>query len=177
VNFASNVFSFALMMLVSMGADCAPVVIVQNVPYTLGEVSNDPSICPRPDDSMTLSVTDEDKELTTYSFCSSYGKATAKIVTDIRGRSYVFLEYAEGHGTNATEDYLAVYGLAEDFNEYFRTPISAGVWPDTRWWYDYEIERPNDGGLRIEFTLDFEGEGVGLPNEKSRVISIDTPDH
>ena len=132
-----------------------------------------PPLCKFEDDSMTLVVSDAGTEVTKHYFCSSYGKALARMVTDSRGQTYVLLRYGEGRGTNATEEYLAVFGLTKDLVEYVRTPVSAGAGPTSRWTYDYRIEKPTVGGVRLVLTLRVEGEDVWFaPKEKTRVIEL-----
>lgn len=68
-----------------------------------------------------------------------------------------------------------VFALAKDLVEYVRTPLSAGAGPTSHWEYDYRIERPTVGGLRLALTLRVEGkDALWVPTEKTRVISIGT---
>lgn len=149
----------------------APVAKVESGPGRLKGTS----LCQFEDDSMTLIVTDDGRELTRLYFCSSYGKAGARIVQDTRGESYVLLTYGEGRGTNAVMEYLAVFRLAKDLSEYVRIPVSAGAGPLSRWYYDIRVGIPERGGIRLVLTLRVEGEdAIWLPTETTRVIELDT---
>jgi len=87
----------------------------------------------------------------------------------------VILRYGEGRGTNAREEYLAVFGLANELVEYARTPVSAGAGPTSRWYYEYTVTRPSGGGLRLILTLHIDGNDVmWAPSETTRVITVGT---
>lgn len=150
-------------------AVAGPVVRVETGPGHLNGVA----LCQFEDDSMTLIVNEGDKELTRQYFCSSYGKASARIIQDVRGESFVLVTYAEGRGTNATTEYLSVYHLAKNLVEYLRTPVSAAAGSQSRWYYDPRIEPTAHGGIRLVLSLRVEGEAAGwLPSEKTRVIEL-----
>ena len=164
------VFSLALAFSSAHGA---PVATVVNGPVSLRGVA----LCKFEDDGMTLIVSDAGKDVTKHYFCSSYGKALALLVTDSRGKSYVFLRYGEGRGTNAVEEYLIVFSLARELVEYVRTPLSAGAGPTSRWSYDYRVEKPASGGIRLVLTLRVEGDDVLVaPKEKTRIIDVGRDD-
>lgn len=105
------------------------------------------------DDSLTLIVSDGDKQILSKDICSSYGKATVKVAADAKGNNFVFLEYSEGRGTNATTDYLVVYHLGSSLEERARELVSQANGPTSRWAYEYDIERPASGGLIVTLTL------------------------
>jgi hypothetical protein len=131
------------------------------------------ALCQFEDDSMTLIVNEDGKELARHYFCSSYGKASARIIQDASGESFVLLTYGEGRGTNATTEYLAVYPVAKDLVEYARIPVSAGAGPLSRWHYDSRVEKPERGGIRLVLTLRVEGgDATWLPSERTRVIEV-----
>src|SRR5262245_51615638 len=69
-------------------------------------------------DRMTLIVSDGNKELSRLGVCSSYGSASAEVVIDARGKKFVLLRHGEGHGTNAVQEYLTIFGVAKDLVEY-----------------------------------------------------------
>ena len=64
-----------------------PVVDVVNGPERLGGIA----LCEFERDSMTLLVSDQGKEVAHDYFCSSYGRASARLVTDARGDGFVLL--------------------------------------------------------------------------------------
>ena len=64
----------------------------------------------------------------------------------------VLLRYGEGRGTNATQEYLQVFGVAKNLVEYVRTPVSAGAGALSRWYYYHRIETPKTGGIRLILT-------------------------
>lgn len=147
----------------------APVATVANGPGNIRGVA----LCQFDDDSMTLVLTEGGKEIARRYFCSSYGKSTADVVTDARGISYVLLRYGEGRGTNATQEYLEVFGIGKDLIEYVRTPVSAGAGALSRWYYDHRIETPKGGGIRLILTRRVDGEdALWVPAEKTRVIEV-----
>jgi hypothetical protein len=130
--------------------------------------------CDFVDDAMSLFVTDGGKELAQRDFCSSYGRATAKVAADRRGRNYVLLEYSEGRGTNASTTFLAVYRLAPELLEVMRIPISWATGPTQRFVYQYDIEADQSGGLRIALRGNDEtGSECCVPLEKVQIIRID----
>ena len=147
----------------------APVATVVNGP---GKIRG-AALCQFDDDSMTLVLTGDGKEIARQYFCSSYGKSSAQVVTDARGTSYVLLRYGEGRGTNATQEYLEIFGVAKDLVEYVRTPVSAGAGALSRWYYDHRVETPKGGGIKLILTRRVEGEdATWVPTEKTRVIEV-----
>ncbi|MGA9855169.1 MAG: hypothetical protein WBR29_07850 [Gammaproteobacteria bacterium] len=128
------------------------------------------------DDDMTLIVYEGSKTLEEIPFCSSYGKATANVVADAHGVSYILLDFGVGRGTNAVTEYLDVFPAAKDMVEFAHTPLSEGAGPVLRWNYNYDVISPPSGGIVLTFNLRIEGDGpvwVALP-EKTRSISIGT---
>jgi hypothetical protein len=124
------------------------------------------------EDSLILTIKINKEEIKDE-FCSSYGKADAKIIKDAHGDSYLILKFAQGRGTNATSDYLSVYRIDKNLIEYVRIPISEGAGPMSRWYYDYKIEKPKQGGLIISVSLRIEGsDAEWYSREKKRVIQI-----
>ena len=124
------------------------------------------------EDSRILRINDNGKEIT-HRFCTSYGKADATIIKDSKGNNFLFLTFSQGRGTNATSDYLSVYRVEENLVEYVRIPISEGAGPASRWYYDYKIEKPKQGGLTISLSLRIEGsDAKAYPKEKKRTIQI-----
>ena len=127
-------------------------------------------------DDMVLEVAQGDKVLTQYQFCSSYGKASAMVEKDYNGVCYVLLEWSEGHGPNATTDYLSVFALRRDLFEYARTPLSSASGATTRWKYQYSVSTPSTGGLHIVLANTVSNlvtsSGYFGPLESKRFISI-----
>ena len=106
-------------------------------------------------------------------FCSSYGKADAKIIKDAHGDNFLILKFSKGRGTNATSDYISVYRIDKYLLEYAKMPISAPAGPSSRWYYDYKVAKPKQGGLILSFSLRIEGLDAELyPKEKERIIQI-----
>lgn len=166
------------LMLLILPVHAAPTVQLDLGPKT---VYGFPACLGRTDDSVTLLVRDKGKALTHYYFCSS-SMASVKIETDLIGNNYILLEFGTGHGTNALSGYLMVAGLPQKFDGtvntlywYLRTNISGAAGADSRWTYDYRIEKPKCGGLRLVFTRVIEGakgEIISMPAEKTRVIEV-----
>jgi hypothetical protein len=126
------------------------------------------------EDSLILKIKNNSEEIT-HEFCSSYGKADAQIVKDAIGDKFLILKFGEGRGTNSVSEYISVYRIQDKFMkyEYVRIPISEGAGPVSRWYYEYEITKPNEGGLVITLRLRIEGTGaIVYPHEKKRVIKI-----
>jgi hypothetical protein len=169
VRLRSSIVTGALCLAAS-DACGAPIATVVDGPGKLQGVL----LCQFEDDSKTLVVNDAGREVARLDFCSSYGHASADVVTDARGRSFVLLRYGEGRGTNAVQEYLAVFGLAKDLVEYARTPISAGAGPVSRWHYKYQVTKPPQGGIRLTLTLHVEGNdsAMWVPREKTRIVTV-----
>lgn len=131
-----------------------------------------------PYDAMRLSVWNDNSLVADKIFCSSYGTgASASVVTDRGGSSYVMLRFGEGHGTNAVTDYLTVYTVAPDLIEYVRTPLSSASGPTTRWEYNYTIALLPSRGIRIVLRLTKPADGTveTHPSEAVRIIDIGAP--
>ncbi len=102
------------------------------------------------DDALTLTVSEYGKEMGRSWFCSSYGRAKTRVVTDKRGVSYVLLEYAEGRGTNAVTYYLGIDRAEADLMEILRVPLSWATGPTATFSYSYVTEPLPSGGIRIQ---------------------------
>ena len=63
---------------------------------------------------MVLKILDGSSKAVLHEYCSAYGKGSARLVTDGRGRAFVLLDYSEGHGTHVTVDYLRVDEIVGD---------------------------------------------------------------
>ncbi len=125
-----------------------------------------------PDDDLRLTIK-RGKEVIEDTFCSSYGKADAFVVTDRKGGDFLLLRFGEGRGTNAVSEYLSVFRISKKLVEYARIPISSAAGFTSRWEYDYKIEKPYDGGLKIILDLDIIGaDAEWYPNEKQRIVQI-----
>jgi hypothetical protein len=120
---------------------------------------NDPR-CDYWGDSLTLIVKDGDREIVSMDYCSSYGIGEATVVADALARNYVLLRRARDRGTNAATHILTVYQLTDRLLECARVVVSQPVWPRSRWFYDYSVETPPSGGLRLRMTLRVEGEAL-----------------
>ena len=124
------------------------------------------------EDRLILRIKLNGEEITDE-FCSSYGKADAQIIRDVRGDNFLILRFGQGRGTNATSEYLSVYRIAKNLIEHVRIPISEGAGQTSRWYYDYKIEKPKHGGLIITLSLRIEGsKAEWFPKEKKRIIQI-----
>jgi hypothetical protein len=123
-------------------------------------------------DSLILKIKTKKEEIT-EEICSSYGNADAKIIKDAHDDYYLILKFGQGRGTNATSEYISVYKLDRSLIEYVRIPISEGAGTMSRWYYDYKIEKPKQGGLIISLSLRIEGSNAEwYPKEKKRTIQI-----
>lgn len=166
--------SVGMMLFMVSAASASPVVLIE-----LRWHPNEPSVlnrtgCDFIEDAMILVVTDDGKELVHEDFCSSYGKAAAKVASDKRGRTYVLLDYSEGRGTNATTEYLSVYRLTPNLPAVMRIPISWAVGMTQRFVYEYEAKPDESGGLLIVLRGKAEtGSECCLPPEKLETIHID----
>jgi hypothetical protein len=101
------------------------------------------------DDAVAVVVSDGGKGTIEEDLCSSYGRATARIVVDGKARKYVLVEYHEGRGPNATTGYLTVYRLAGEMREVARIPLSWATGPAQRFTYKFKVATDELGGLRI----------------------------
>lgn len=108
-------------------------------------------------------------------FCSSYGKADAKIIRDAGGVNYLLLKTARGRGTHVTSEYLTVYRIEKYLEELARFPVFEPLGRVSGSYYDYKIKRPKTGGLLFLITVRIEGEAEDaewFPKEKKRIIQI-----
>jgi hypothetical protein len=123
-------------------------------------------------DGETLSITDIGKPTLILNYCSAYGMSKATIVTDARAENYVLLTTKEGHGTNAWTNYLTIYRLTNKLARRKRLKISEGAGPTSRWFYDYEVTTPPQGGLKLILTLRVEGppEPGLTPSEQTKTV-------
>src|SRR5579883_2864728 len=93
------------LIVLSRPAAAAPLhALVLNTP------KDDAVQCLSSDDRMMLLVVDEGTVVARYSYCSSYGRSSAKVYIDERDkrRFYVAIEYGVGRGTSATAYMLKV---------------------------------------------------------------------
>src|ERR1017187_10461006 len=109
--------------------------------------------CLFPEDHVILSISDNGKHLASKTYCTTFGKSTAKLVTDTRGVTYLLLEYGVGRGTNATEYFLDVDRLEGDLKQVFKKLISTATGPSSRYRYEYKAQTPKTGGLTLTLTL------------------------
>ena len=113
-------------------------------------VSSQSSRCQFRGDDMALRIYRGRTKVLSEDYCSAYGKGSARLIRDKRGRTFVLLSYSEGHGTHATADYLRVYelingALYERAALLQREPI--GPFRDLL--YAYSVKTLPAGGLRI----------------------------
>lgn len=112
------------------------------------------------EDELTLTVSEHGKLVARNVFCSSYGReASARVVIDKSGQSFILLEYSEGRGPNATTHYLELERLQPDLLEVLQVPLSWATSPTQRFTYSYSIEIPGSGGIRIHL----KGQILGQP--------------
>jgi hypothetical protein len=174
VRVLSTLVSVSALCLMVGNAFGAPVATVVPGP---GRSHNGGAPCEFQEDSRTVIVTAEGKELTRLDFCSSYGAASADVVTDGRGKNFLLLRHGEGRGTNAVQEYLTIFTIAKDLVAYVRTPVSAGAGPQSRWHYRYRVITSARGGLRLTLTLHIEGtDAIWVPSEKVRTIVVASDD-
>lgn len=141
------------------------------------KIISDTSGCPinypfKEEDSLKVVVEDRGKILASKSFCSSYGKATAKIEKDAKGDYFLLLLYGVGRGTNARSEYLSVYKVNANLIEHCTIPISSGAGPQSVWLYNYQISKPLSGGLIFNMTLDVDKDAIWFPADKKRQIEV-----
>lgn len=138
-----------------------------------GTFAGCPPDYPFKDDNLRMVIRDGKNMVHQLDFCSSYGRADAKIENDAKGNQYVILRYGEGRGTNARNEYLRIYRIGKKLFEFIRIPLSGPAGPASRWEYSCKLEKPEAGGLRFKLQLKLEGERPeNIPSEKIRVISI-----
>jgi len=108
-------------------------------------------------------------------FCSSYGKADANIIKDARGFNFLILKTAHGRGTHVTTQYLTVHRIEKNLEELARFPVFEPLGRLSGVYYDYKIEKPEEGGLLFLIAVRIEGtaeDAEWFPKEKKRTISI-----
>ena len=127
------------------------------------------------EDSLVLTIKSKKAEIT-REFCSSYGKADAKLIKDARGTYFLVLKTAIGRGTHVTTEYLTVYRIERSLEELVRFPVYKPAGFFTNCYYDYEIEKPQNGGLLFLLTLRVEDaspkDAEWIPKVKKRTILI-----
>lgn len=126
------------------------------------------------EDSLILKIKINKTEVI-HEFCSSYGKADAKIIKDDGGVNYLLLRTARGRGTHVTSEYLTVYRIKTYLEELARFPVFEPVGRLSGVYYDYKIKKPKDGGLLFLITIRIEGvpeDAEWFPKEKNRIIQI-----
>ena len=130
------------------------------------------------EDALSLTVSDHGKQIASSIFCSSYGKAAARVIIDKSGGRFVLLSDSEGRGTNAWTDYLELDRIQKpDLLEVLRVPLSWATGPDRRFTYSYVIELPRSGGIRIRLKGQNSGEAVPnmdccVPDQNSLMIDV-----
>ena len=153
-----------------------PTAVVIDVPFEAGPGQP----CEFLGDFQRVEVREGATKIADLWFCSAYGRATAKVVTDAAGVSYLFLRLGEGHGTLARSEYLRIYRVAPVLDEYIlQTPLSGQSNFHDRWQYSYAVSPLPDHGLRISLTL-LPGTKDGSkrdkatynPTDKTRVIDV-----
>jgi hypothetical protein len=120
------------------------------------------------EDSLILKINIDEKEITD-NFCSSYGRADAKIIQDARDFNFLILKTAQGHGTYVTTQYLTVYRIDKYLDELARLPVFEPLGRLSGASYDYKIEKPKNGGLLFLITVRIEGtaeDAAWFPKEK-----------
>jgi hypothetical protein len=129
------------------------------------------------EDALTLTVSDHGKRIASKNFCSSYGKATARVVTEKFGEGVIVLNFSEGRGSNAWTDYLELDQLP-DLTEILRIPLSWATSGTGRFTYSYVIELPPSGNIRIHLS----GQNQQAPDPgpiccipEARSLTIDVP--
>ncbi len=124
-------------------------------------------------DSLILTIRKNNQKITDYDFCSRYGKADASVVKDALGEEFLILKFGEGGGTFALTEYLLVFRISDKLVEYARIPVSAPAGFTSVWQYDYKIEKPSSGGLKIILDLVISGDDAEwYPPEKRRIVQI-----
>ena len=155
-------------------ARAAPVVVVK--PYNSQLGSPEAKECAFLGDAMYVDVKDGKKLLLRYDFCSAYGEASARLVTDSLQRMYLLLEYGRGHGTSVTTKYLAVYRLENrDVTELLRLPIDWWVSASGKFTYEYTALPDRSGGIQIDLygTVSGRKSDCCVPPERNLVVRID----
>jgi|SRR5579883_465905 len=135
--------------------------------------------CLTSDDRMLLLVVDEGTVVARYSYCSSYGRGSAKVYIDERDkrRFYVAIEYGVGRGTSATAYMLKVMTSDDDttnLRELAEVVLRESDAPDSQWLNEYYALPDIKGGLTI--TLSYapgpDGDPCCGPPEKRITIRV-----
>jgi len=126
----------------------------QSTPATLRvQVTPGPSHSPACEfwgDAMVMKVFRGSAEVITEEFCSAYGRSSARLITDNRGRNFVLLTYSEGHGTRATTYYLRVNELVgKTLYDCGRLTKSAPIGLHADLVVDFSVKTLAKGGIRI----------------------------
>ncbi len=130
-----------------------------------------------PEDNLILKIRINKKEITDE-FCSSYGKADAKIIKDAQRVNFLMLKTAQGRGTHVTAEYLTVYRIEDSLEELARFPAFEPVGRLSGIYYNYEVKKPKNGGLlflvaiRIVTGPEDSEWAYLIPKEKKRTILI-----
>jgi hypothetical protein len=126
------------------------------------------------EDRLILKIKLDNKEIIDE-FCSSYGKADANIIKDTRGFNFLILKTAHGRGTRVMTQYLTVYRIENYLEELARFPVFEPLGRLSGAYYDYKIEKPENGGISFLITVRTESaaeDAEWFPKEKKRTISI-----
>lgn len=107
----------------------------------------------RPDcqdgDGMVLTLDRGRRRVMSRNFCAALASGSARVVTDSRGRDYVLVEHAEGHGTHATSSYLSVYFFDGRLHDRGCALINQPWGFYTNSVFRYRVVTPPRGGLRL----------------------------
>ena len=128
-------------------------------------------------EKMRLTVLDGTREVATRTYCSAYNLGEARVVTDATGKSYVLLQYGQGHGTRATTMYLTIYEFRNFLDERARVPIQEPVGVEADIVYEYAIATPAGGGIVLDGSWQVRGQlrpGERAPVRRGTVLGIDT---
>ena len=153
---------------------------VRRGPLTVAvsEEAADPLDCGFTGDARVLNVRYGARPVDSVSFCSAYGVSRVRHVIDTLGDHYFLLVHGEGHGTNATSEYLTVYRLGGTvLDERARWLIREGAGPTALSSYAYSVTTPPGGGIVVSGRWSLEGEPVTDDPWRSRrrmVVAVDT---
>jgi hypothetical protein len=102
------------------------------------------------EDALTLTVSDHGKPVVSKNFCSSYGRASARVIVNKFGETIIVLKFSEGRGSNAWTDFLELDQLQQPrLLEVLRVPLSWATSGTGRFTYNYVVELTDSGGIRI----------------------------
>lgn len=110
-----------------------------------------------PGDTVSLRIMSGSEKSLDY-FCSAYGIAGVRLLTDKRGRHFVLLHHAEGRGTRVTFHYLTAYEFAGgELSERARLLVTEpiGLWADLTYRCSVRILSP--GGFRVICRSEIDG--------------------